>query len=94
MTGWNGYKREIEQAVERYRTDFEVTWRYFQQDLVKTFDDRKFAKEYEQGRSNTARAIARFWDRVDRLGQALNGNEMAAFRDNIMPNRDSVKKTL
>ncbi len=92
MSGWDSYKHEIELAAERYRNDFEVTWRYFQEDLEKTFGDRKFAKEFEQGRSNTARAIARFWDRVDRLGQALNGNEMAAFRDNLMPTRDAAKK--
>ena len=85
MAGWEGYKKAIKAAGEQYWSEEEAAWKLYQSEMANVFANPKM--NAEMGRVTTARAIARFWSRTEKVGMNLAGAEQAAFDANIKPLR-------
>lgn len=85
MAGWDDYKKAIKAAEEQFKQEMEGAWTWHQGEVANLLNNPKMNPE--MGRVSMARAIARFWSRMERTGMALAGVEQVAFETHIKPLR-------
>ena len=90
MSGWDDYKKAIEEAGEEYERGMTSSLEQYQSELNAVFSSPRINPV--MGRVTTARALARFWSRINKTGMEMAAAEQRAFDDHIKPLRQVPEK--
>lgn len=82
---WEGYATALEEASEEWKKTGLSSWEQLQVELKVIFSNPRI--EPNLGRVTTARAVARFYSRIDRVGMDFAAAEQVAFDQHIKPLR-------
>jgi hypothetical protein len=82
---WDGYTKALGEASEEWKNTALSSWEQLQTELNAIFANPKIEPNF--GRVTTARAVARLYSRMDRVGMILAAAEQTAFDQHIRPLR-------